>query len=268
VPVYGGRFRVVPRDVVLADIRQQVVAGARHITFGDPDFFNGPGHAIPLVEALHLEHPDVTYDVTIKIEHLLAHAEHLSTLRDTGCLFVTTAVESVDDRILDILDKRHTRDDFVRVVGLFRELGLTLCPTFVTFTPWTTLRGYRDLLTLLAELDLIDAIPPIQLAIRLLIPAGSRLLELPLVQELVGRFDEAALCYPWAHPDPEVDRLYERVLATVKQAQKENKTREAIFRAVWALAHDASELEAPPLPEPHQAVARASIPHLSEPWFC
>ncbi|HXT74278.1 MAG TPA: CUAEP/CCAEP-tail radical SAM protein, partial [Candidatus Angelobacter sp.] len=75
VPVYKGVFRVVDRDVVLADIRHQVAAGAQHITFGDPDFFNGIGHAIPLVEALHNEFPDITYDATIKIEHLLKHSE-------------------------------------------------------------------------------------------------------------------------------------------------------------------------------------------------
>ena len=268
VPVYRGRFRVVPREVVLADIRQQVEAGARHITFGDPDFFNGPGHAIPLIEALHRAHPDVTYDVTIKIEHLLTHAEHLPTLRDTGCLFVTTAVESVDDRILDILDKRHTRDDFIRVVDLFRKIGLTLCPTFVTFTPWTTRTGYRELLALVAELDLITAIPSIQLAIRLLIPAGSRLLELTSVQSLVGGFDERALCHPWVHPDPGVDHLHDRVLRTVKQGQQENKSRDATFREVWELAYGADELEVPPLPELHRADATAPIPHLSEPWFC
>ena len=43
---------MVQREIVLADIRQQVAAGAQHITFGDPDFFNGPGHAIAIVEAL------------------------------------------------------------------------------------------------------------------------------------------------------------------------------------------------------------------------
>src|SRR5204863_9085193 len=49
VPVSNGTFRIVQRDVVLEDIRRQVGAGARHITFGDPDFFNGPGHAMALV---------------------------------------------------------------------------------------------------------------------------------------------------------------------------------------------------------------------------
>src|SRR6266852_8506609 len=138
VPVYKGVFRIVSRDVVLEDVRRQVVAGAQHITFGDPDFFNGIGHALAIVEGLHREHPHLTYDVTIKIEHLRKHRKHLARLRDTGCLFVTSAAESVDDEVLTLLEKGHTRADFLAVVKDFRALGLILQPTFVPFTPWTT----------------------------------------------------------------------------------------------------------------------------------
>src|SRR5205807_2625135 len=51
-PVYGGRFFVVPQEIVLEDIRRQVLAGASHITFGDPDFLNGPGHSMKVVRAM------------------------------------------------------------------------------------------------------------------------------------------------------------------------------------------------------------------------
>src|SRR6185503_18517843 len=94
VPVYQGRFKAVPIDVVMHDIRTHVASRAEHITFGDPDFFNGPTHARRLVERLHAEFPALTYDVTIKIEHLLAQAEMLPLLKRTGCLFITSAVES------------------------------------------------------------------------------------------------------------------------------------------------------------------------------
>ena len=119
------------------------------------------------MEELHGQFPELTYDVTIKVEHLLKQAHHLETLARTGCLFVTTAVESVDDRILTILDKGHTRDDFVRLVGLTRGANLTLSPTFIPFLPWTSHEGYVDLLRLLAGLGLVDYVAPIQLAIRL-----------------------------------------------------------------------------------------------------
>jgi radical SAM superfamily enzyme YgiQ (UPF0313 family) len=269
VPVYQGRFRVVQPEIVLADIRQQVAAGADHITFGDPDFLNGPGHAIPLVKALHAEFPDLTYDVTCKVEHLLKRPDLLSLLRDTGCLFVTSAVEAVDDAILQILDKGHTRADFVQLAGLFRDVGLTLNPTFVAFNPWTTLEGYLDLLNLIAELDLVGHVAPIQYAIRLLIPAGSRLLELPQIQEMVAEFDEQALVYPWQHAERQVDRLQAQVLKAIKAGEAEGMSRREIFSQVWRLAWAMAGQSRRPAPSlPLNDLAARPIPHLSEPWYC
>jgi radical SAM superfamily enzyme YgiQ (UPF0313 family) len=266
VPVYGGRFRVVSRAAVLADIRQQVSAGARHITFGDPDFFNGPTHALALVQALHAEFPTLTYDVTIKIEHLLKHASLLPALRDTGCLFVTSAVEAIDDAILERFDKRHTRADFICAAGLLREVGLALNPTFVTFTPWTTRRGYLELLELIAALDLVEHVAPIQYAIRLLIPAGSRLLELPEVQALVQPYDQAALAYPWAHPDARMDLLYREVLRAVSVRRA---WRQASFDEVRRLARATLDAPAPRMRYEHaRRLDRMPIPHMSEPWYC
>ncbi len=267
-PVYMGRFRVVQPDIVLADVAQQVSAGARHITFGDPDFFNGPRHAVDLVTRLHERWPDLTYDVTIKIEHLLRHADLLPRLVDSGCLFVTTAVEAIDDRILEIFDKRHTRADFVRAVDVCRAVGLTLTPTFVTFTPWTTLRGYLDLLHVLFELDLVEHVASIQYAIRLLIPSGSMLLELSMVRELVQPFDAAALCYPWSHPDARVDRLYGDVLAIVKAGQQAGEQRREIFRRVWRVAHAAVADGGASSSPPERVSSVSWVPRLSEPWFC
>jgi radical SAM superfamily enzyme YgiQ (UPF0313 family) len=264
VPVYNGRFRIVQREVVLADIRQQVAAGARHITFGDPDFLNGPGHALPLVQALHAEFPELTYDATIKIEHLLRHAALLPTLRATGCVLITSAVEATDDAILARFDKRHTVADFKRAVGLLRDVGIALNPTFVAWTPWTTRAVYRRLLQTIADLDLIPSVAPIQYAIRLLIPAGSKLLELPEVRDLVGPFDHAALCYPWAHPDPALDRVQQAILALVQRERR--ASRQAIFEQVCRIVDvDGADWKRGLM---HAAVPRPPIPTLSEPWYC
>jgi radical SAM superfamily enzyme YgiQ (UPF0313 family) len=258
VPVYQGKFRVVQPDVVLSDIRQQVEAGAGHITFGDPDFFNGPAHAMRIVDALHREWPAISYDATIKIEHLLKHRELLPRLRETGCLFVTSAVESVDDAVLAKLDKGHTRADFINVAQEFRSAGLTLAPTFIPFTPWTTRRSYRELLELLAELDLVEHVAPVQLALRLLIPRGSLLLELDDVQAVVGAFDEPALLYRWRHPDPEVDALAGQALRIAAS----RGSRREIFNYLWNLVSER------PLFEDLDLLPRTAIPYLDEPWFC
>jgi len=267
VPVYNGAFRVVDRDVVLEDIRQQVAAGAQHITFGDPDFFNGPTHSLSIVEAMHREFPQLSYDVTIKIEHLRKHNAHLVTLRDTGCLFVISAVESVDDRILEKFDKGHTRTDFLAVVARFRELGMTLLPTFVPFTPWTTLETNIDLLDLIARENLCENVAPIQLAIRLLIPAGSRLLDLPDVRNMVGPFDSAALVFPWKHKDARVDALARAISEIVQRGDSLKLSRTEIFSHIWRTANTAAGIAKPR--EMKSPTARSTpVPFLDEPWYC
>jgi radical SAM superfamily enzyme YgiQ (UPF0313 family) len=265
VPIYNGAFRVVQQEVVLADVDAQVAAGAQHITFGDPDFFNGPTHAMKIVAALHDRHPAVSYDVTIKVEHLLHHRDLVPHLAATGCAFVTSAVESVDDRVLAIFDKGHTREDFVEAVALCRAAGVTLVPTFVAFHPWLTLSAYCDLLETIERLDLVDQVAPIQLAIRLLLPNGSRLLALDEMRAHVGPFDPETLAFRWAHPDREVDVLQRDVMALVGTRLSAN--RRAVFDDVHALACARAGIERPAV-NPSPARDRATVPYLNEPWFC
>jgi radical SAM superfamily enzyme YgiQ (UPF0313 family) len=262
VPVYNGVFRIVSAEIVLEDIRRQVSAGAQHITFGDPDFLNGPAHALRIVEALHQEWPELTYDATIKVEHLLKHRELLPVLDRTGCLFITTAVESTEDLVLEKLDKGHTRADFLAALSLVREAGLHLNPTFVPFTPWTTLDGYRDLLRVLLETGLASSVAPIQLALRLLIPAHSLILDLPEVRALVDGFDPAGLLHRWLHPDPAVDELARRVFDLVATRQKAGDPPYEIFRQIWQLVHGTAP------PENFDLIPRAAVPYLDEPWYC
>ncbi len=264
VPVYEGRFRVVPVDVVLEDVRQQVAAGAEHVSFGDPDFLNGPTHASKVVLALNEHFPHLTYDVTIKIQHIIDHRDLLPLLERTGCLFVTSAVEGVDDEILRHLAKNHTNRDFSDAVDIMRRVGIGLAPTFVAFTPWITLQGYVELLRRLVELRLVESVPPIQLAIRLLVPRGSHLLRLPGFDDLVEPFDDQLLGYPWIHRDPRVDALQSRVQRFVQEAQPASMARRDVFSEIWDMAHCALGQDSPPLPSD----LGQPIPHHSEPWYC
>ncbi|MEJ7655203.1 MAG: radical SAM protein, partial [Chloroflexia bacterium] len=115
-PVYGGRFFIVPAEIVLDDVRVQVQQGAQHITFGDPDFLNGPGHSMKILRAMHAEFLHVTFDATIKIEHIIERRELIPELRELGCAFVLSAVESVSDEVLRRLDKGHTRAEVAAAV--------------------------------------------------------------------------------------------------------------------------------------------------------
>ncbi len=256
---------MVAREIVLEDIRKQVAAGAQHISFGDPDFFNGIGHALELIKAFHAEFPSVTYDVTIKIEHLKKYCQHLTVLRDSGCLFVISAVESVDNAFLRILDKGHTREDILDVVRMFRELGMTLHPTFVPFSPWTTMENFLDLLRVVYEENLVENVAPIQFGIRLLIPAGSRLLEIPAVQKFIGPFDAECLVFPWTHLDSRMDVLSAEIQQIAASADAQKLSRAATFAEIWQATHVAAGIAAPNLAPRHVSIP---VPFLSEPWYC
>jgi radical SAM superfamily enzyme YgiQ (UPF0313 family) len=268
VPVYHGRFKAVPIDVVMQDIRAHVAARAEHITFGDPDFFNGPTHARRLLQRLAAEFPELTYDVTIKVEHLLAHADMLPLLKETGCLFITSAVESIDDEVLAKLQKGHTRADFIRAVALCRTAGVALAPTFVSFTPWTTIEGYIELLDEIARLDLIEAVAPIQLAIRLLVTAESKLLELPDIRDVVAPFDPQSLIWPWRHSDPRVDALQTAVMRIAGMQTPRTEAFAAITQTAYAVAgrnpgSGPGLAQAWPRPAPG-----LTPPYMTEGWYC
>jgi hypothetical protein len=266
VPVYGGHFRVVPVDIVMADIRQQVDAGARHVTFGDPDFFNGIGHARRVIETFAREFPALSYDVTVKVEHLLEHAEMLPQLRRTGCLFVTSAAESLDDAVLKRLNKGHSRADFEEVVRLCHAADLVLAPTFIPFTPWTTVADYVQLLDRLDDLDLVNHVPAVQLTLRLLIAAGSPLLSLDDVRALAEPFDDEALVYPWRHPDPEVDLLQRRAARLVRE--RAGAPRSDLFEALRDLAVGVAPRGIPVERAGEPVRRRTEVPYLDEPWYC
>jgi radical SAM superfamily enzyme YgiQ (UPF0313 family) len=261
-PVYGGRFFVIPEAIVLEDIRQQVHAGASHITFGDPDFLNGPGHALSVARAMHAEFPDVTFDITTKVEHILKRGAILPELGKLGCIFLISAVESVSETVLAILEKHHTKVELEQAIQVVRAAGIAPRPTWVAFTPWTTLGDYLDMLAFIEANQLIDNVDPVQYTIRLLIPPGSYLLNRPEMKEHLGPLNQAAFAYTWAHPDPRMDRLQKEVSALVEKDVHVGEDPANTFYKVWSLAAGRDLVTMPMAPD------RERAPRLSEPWFC
>ena len=267
-PIYHGRFFAVPAEMVLADIRAQVEQGARHITFGDPDFFNGPTHALRIIRALHEEFPELTFDATIKIEHLLKNQDLLPVMRASGCAFVVSALESLNMDVLDHLAKHHSRDDVARAFELMDQANIPLRPSLLPFSPWETLESYLELLSFFEEQHLVEHLDPVHLSIRLLIPPGSALLETPEEKPWLGGLDAAAYTYRWRHPDPRMDALHQDVADLVARAQVARQDPLATFFQVKKLALQAcgQQFDAPGALE--QYGQRKVLPHLSESWFC
>lgn len=260
-PAYGGRFYALPEAAVLADIDAVVARGARHITFADPDFLNGPGHARRIARALHARHPGVTFDFTARIEHLKRHAPLVEELRDLGAVFVVSAVESMNDTVLAHLRKGHTGADAIEVIRIFRRLGLALRPSLVPFTPWETHESLAHLLDVVASEGLSESIDAVQYSIRLLLPEGSLLLLDPTVQERLGPFDAGRFGYTWTHPDPRMDDLAHRLAGIAEHASHDGLPPAAAFEHVCdavAPGRTRRPVASPPGPPPR----------LTEDWFC
>jgi hypothetical protein len=269
--VYAGRLRLVQRETVLADIDQLVTMGARHITFGDPDFLNAVPHSLGIVEELHQRHFDLTFDVTVKVEHLLEHEHVLPRLRELGCLFVTSAFESTNDEILRTFEKRHTREDLDRAVEILDSVGLVLRPTWVAFTPWMRLEDFGELLEFVENNGLVRHVQPVQYALKLLIPPGSPLVEVLDAQGRLGPLDHDALTYTWSNPDPRIFELQAEVASiveatTASERESHGEPYEVTFGKV---KHAASRLltgrddPTTVAPQPNRVV-----PGLTEAWFC
>ncbi len=266
-PVYNGKFFVVQSDIVLAEIQEQVTQGATHITFGDPDFLNGPMHGLRILRAMHETYPNLTFDFTTKVEHILKHRKHFPEFAQLGCRFIISAVESLSDRVLTILEKHHTRDDVKTALDIVHGAGIALRPTWVPFTPWTTLDDYLEILQFVDTHRLIYHVDPVQYAVRLLIPPGSYLLNRPETQALSLTLDEAAFSYTWTHPDARMDELHKTVNVLVENDARAGVDTLETFYRIWSLAADMHGSRHTPLglrsKEAHQPA-----PRITEAWFC
>ena len=266
-PVYKGKFFAVDRETVLDEIRKQVAEGATHITFGDPDFLNGPMHGLRILRAMHKAHPNLTFDFTTKVEHILKHRKHFSEFAQLGCRFIISAVESLSDRVLTILEKHHTREDVEAAINIVHGADIALRPTWVPFTPWTTLDDYLEILQFVDTHRLIYHVDPVQYAVRLLIPPGSYLLNRPETQALSLTLDEAAFSYTWTHPDARMDELHKTVNTLVEKDARAGVDALETFYRIWTLAADMQGSRHTPLgfrsKEAHQPA-----PRITEAWFC
>jgi Radical SAM superfamily len=260
--VYDGRIRVVPQPNVLEDIDNLVSAGAEHITFGDADFLNAPAHSLSLIESAHEAHPGITFDATIKVEHLVDHADLLERLAAANLLFVVSAFESVDPATLEILDKGHTVDDMVRAVGLVKGAGINIRPTWLPFFPWTEPDDVADIFEFLAGNDLVSATDPVQMAIKLLVPRGSLLETHPSLLPHLKGYDNAALTWRWEFADDRTAVLFEDLETIAADASDCGQETAVTLNEMRSAVAHASGRTIPPFVHGHD------VPRLTESWYC
>jgi hypothetical protein len=270
-PVWNGRSRPVAIASVLADIDQVAAAGATHVSFADPDFLNRPGHALEVARALHAAHPELTFDATVKVEHVLKHRAGWPELASSGLIFIVSAFESVDDHVLERLDKGHTATDEAEAVAIVRGAGIEVRPSWLPFTPWTTLESFAALLNFAAKSDLVWSTDPVQYSIRLLLPRGSLLLSSPdavLAAALEGG-EDAYGSRRWVPADSAVDDLQREVASRAELGSAAAEDLDVTFQGIWEIARAAGAPLATEPPAPSDPwLPGPERPRLTESWFC
>ena len=266
-PVYDGKFFPIKRETVLQEIQKQIAEGATHITFGDPDFLNGPMHGLRILRTMHKTYPDVTFDFTTKIEHILKHKKHFPEFVELGCRFIISAVESLSDKVLTILEKHHSRADVENAIDIIHQAGIALRPTWVPFTPWTTLEDYIEVLEFVDTHRLAYHVDPVQYAVRLLIPPSSYLLNRPETKALDLTLDQTAFSYLWSHPDSRMDELHKTVNSLVENDARANVDNLDTFYRIWQLAEDMQSSNHTPL-DLRRKHTHLPAPRITEAWFC
>jgi radical SAM superfamily enzyme YgiQ (UPF0313 family) len=240
-----------------------VAAGAGHISFGDPDFLNGPGHALKIARALHAEFPYLTFDFTTKVEHILKHRDLFPEFRQLGCSFVISAFEATNDQILARLQKGHTVADMEAALAILADAGIHVQPTWLPFTPWTTLADYVTMLAWIRAQKLILNIPVVQLSVRLLVPPHSALLDHPDVTNWLGPLDAANFTYQWQHSDSRMDQLQQKIAYLAEHGSDDPLE---AFAAVEKVAYELDGRSPPP--QSFLTLLQPLPPRLTEDWFC
>jgi len=253
--VYDGRYRVTGLENVMSDISALVEMGARHVTFGDPDFLNAPRYAMDVLREVNTAFPELTFDLTVKVEHILEHQDLWPEVARRNVVFVVSAFETTNEHVLRVLDKGHTADDMARATRVIRGAGIQVRPSWLPFTPLTDSGDLAEIFDFLVELDLLATVDPVQLSIRLLIPDGSLILASEMAP-FVEDYDPDALTYRWRARDPRVDDLQTRLAVVAEEGDTDQR---ASINEMWSVVKPGAP--APVWPEVQPT-------RLTESWFC
>ena len=263
VPIeFKGMFKTFGTEKIITDVTNQVEEGAKHISFNDPDFFNGPKHALKILQLLNEKHPSITYDSTIKVEHILKYPDYFQELKNLNMLFVISAFETTNDHVLNILQKNHSFNDLNKAVELSLENNIDIRPTWMPFSPWTEQNDLISIIKLIENYKLRETVDPIQLTIKLLVPKNSLILKRPEMKEYLLDYDPASFSYAWQYKFPNIDNIQNELFTYVLQHESENEYTQYLGLVDILESHTNETLLN------SEKYSQRIVPKLSETWFC
>ena len=233
--VYKGKFRVIDAKSILTDVDNLVNEGAQHITFGDPDFFNAPKHSLKIASIIKDKNPQLTFDATIKVEHILEYKDLIKTLDDLNFLYIISAFESTSDVVLAHLKKNHNLYDMHHVLDICRDANLFIKPTWIPFTPWMDYSDYVKMINFIVENDLVGLTPRIQYGIKLLIPKYSALFDGESLNAFDMQYSTASLNHEWSHENSDVEKLFTEVSQLIELSTEDTMSQADFFQKLCNL---------------------------------
>ena len=214
---YDGKVVLGDIDTIIADIDALVDQGMEHMTFIDAEFFNATRRSFDALAKIHARHPELTFDFTTRVDHILDNRDRLRELYDHGVRVITSALEWPKEEVLRQVRKEVTVADLKESVHLVQNSGIALNPTFIMFNPWVGLEDFPRFNDFLVETKMEDIVDPVQYETRLHLYKGSPLLENETIRAL--RLEEHEFHYEWFHSDPRVDELYRASLTPVAEGE-------------------------------------------------
>lgn len=203
---YDGKVLLVSDDLVERDVTNLVAQGMTHLTFTDADFFNAKKHGLKIIRTLHSQFPDLTYDFTTRVDHILENKDAIKEMGQLGLAFITTALEFPKQEVLDQVFKEMNVPMIEEALAFLKEAGVKVNPTFITFNPWVSLEDMAELHDFIARNELENIVDPIQFETRLHLYKGLPLFNNDTVKEL--QLEEHEFHFDWQHADSRLDKLF------------------------------------------------------------
>ena len=273
--VYDGRIRIVPDDVVLADVERLVERRRPPHHLRRPRLPQRPA-ALPAGRA-----PRCTSAARADLRlhgQGRAHPAPRRPVAGAGRGRAACSWSAPSRRVNDDIlagSTRATRPP--RPPPRWRccaRHGIEIRPSFLPFTPWTTLDDVADIVDFVAAHDLVANVDPVQYTIRLLVPEGSLLWSRSLRRSRLGPYDAERLSWTWsARPTPPSTELQTRLARHRRGRPDRRRADRPDLRT--GPGRRARRRRAPPgrrarpaPPERLQHCRGEGRPRLTEPWFC
>ncbi len=263
VPIsFNGSFKTYSLEKIVSDVENQVKQGAKHISFNDPDFFNGPIHALKILESLNEKFPSITYDSTIKVEHIIKYKKYFKELSSLNMVFVISAFETTNDLVLSILEKNHTSHDLNNSIEISQDFGIDIRPTWMPFSPWTELNDLSNIVKLIEKYELRETVDPIQLTIKLLIPKHSLIIKKPEINKYLGNYEKNSLSFKWEYENNDVEKLQSSLFDFILNNSELDDHKQYLGMVnIIEKCTDTKLLT-------NSSYDFKNVPKLSETWFC